>query len=416
MKIGSFAKQHNVTINAVRHYIEKKLLLPKKDGSQYDFDENCNDDMKKIMFLKNIGFTLTEIQEIFSITRFSLLKSDYDVNCYLDLISSKKNLLLGEKNKIESSIFMLNEEIERLKVSEYKNSEQAVQNLGFPIDMLHLLSCPKCGNSLSIKGATIDNNMIFEGTLLCRCSYSANIDNGIIISDLNNNNNNCKINYDKYFSKSYKNVSNIDWINFMYDGLCWISKVMDMDTHSKKVILDLGTGSGTLYKHIQDSLKDSVYIATNNELSVLKDFKYNLEKYSFNENTIFICGDYLSIPLKNKSVDIILDYYASTRFSYFYNDYLFNSVISKLIPNGNLIGTYIYTDSNSNILKIYEKNTRSLFYKDNLLSNLKALNFSNSTFVHLDQVNEIAPFKDLLHEDDVLYQVGYIGTKNKTTL
>ncbi|WP_028829885.1 MerR family transcriptional regulator, partial [Proteocatella sphenisci] len=64
MKIGQFAKLNNTSIDTIRHYMSLGLLLPEKAGNQYEFDEKCMSDYLEIQRLKQIGFTLSEIQHL----------------------------------------------------------------------------------------------------------------------------------------------------------------------------------------------------------------------------------------------------------------------------------------------------------------------------------------------------------------
>ena len=46
MRIGEFSRKHNITHDAIRHYIDMGLLIPKKDGYHYRFDEVHDKDIK----------------------------------------------------------------------------------------------------------------------------------------------------------------------------------------------------------------------------------------------------------------------------------------------------------------------------------------------------------------------------------
>ena len=51
MKIGEFAKKHDVTIDTVRHYINEGLLTPLRDNTQYSFSEIDDRAMESILLL-----------------------------------------------------------------------------------------------------------------------------------------------------------------------------------------------------------------------------------------------------------------------------------------------------------------------------------------------------------------------------
>ncbi|EOR25937.1 Methyltransferase [Clostridium sartagoforme AAU1] len=65
MRIGEFSKRNKVSIETVRHYIDLGLIIPYKNGAQYEFNEKCQKEIESILELKALGFTLNEIKSIF---------------------------------------------------------------------------------------------------------------------------------------------------------------------------------------------------------------------------------------------------------------------------------------------------------------------------------------------------------------
>lgn len=66
LKIGEFENLFNVSIKTVRFYEEKELFKPfyidKYTGYRY-YDENNINEMTKILYLKELGFSLDEIKK-----------------------------------------------------------------------------------------------------------------------------------------------------------------------------------------------------------------------------------------------------------------------------------------------------------------------------------------------------------------
>ena len=62
MKIGEFAKKHQVTVDTVRHYINEGLLTPLRENTQYNFSEIDDGVMDTILLLKSMNFRLDEMK------------------------------------------------------------------------------------------------------------------------------------------------------------------------------------------------------------------------------------------------------------------------------------------------------------------------------------------------------------------
>ena len=113
-KIGDFSKLTNISIRTLRYYDEIGILKPEYvdpySGYRYYTDKNL-DEVKSIVFLKNLSFSLEEIAQCKdSIT--------------IDILEIKKNQLIEKRNEIDEQIAMidnLNNEI----VRPYNNKNDA---------------------------------------------------------------------------------------------------------------------------------------------------------------------------------------------------------------------------------------------------------------------------------------------------
>lgn len=50
MKIGKFGEKNNLSIDAIRHYMDLGLIIPEKKGGHYFFDEYCQKDVELIVY------------------------------------------------------------------------------------------------------------------------------------------------------------------------------------------------------------------------------------------------------------------------------------------------------------------------------------------------------------------------------
>jgi len=94
MKIKEVSNLANISIRTLHYYDEINLLKPNSfDSSGYrNYDEKNLEKLHKIMFLKEMDFSLLEIKEI--------LNNDD----YIPIFRNKKQILIAKKNRLERII------------------------------------------------------------------------------------------------------------------------------------------------------------------------------------------------------------------------------------------------------------------------------------------------------------------------
>lgn len=115
MKIGQFAKLNNTSIDTIRHYMSLGLLLPEKAGNQYEFDEKCMSDYLEIQRLKQIGFTLSEIQHLMLYKKMGKMTGYRQRMSYLSYFENKQGQVAEELERLESMKLQLASYIEEMK-------------------------------------------------------------------------------------------------------------------------------------------------------------------------------------------------------------------------------------------------------------------------------------------------------------
>ncbi len=113
LKIGEFANLFNITIKTVRFYEEKNLIRPfyvdKYTGYRY-YDEKNIEEMSRILYLKNLGFSLDEI-------------FNYDESSLKDKIDEYKNTIM----KLQKNIDILESiSSQNIQMNEFCNDKQAI--------------------------------------------------------------------------------------------------------------------------------------------------------------------------------------------------------------------------------------------------------------------------------------------------
>ncbi|MEG0473771.1 MAG: MerR family transcriptional regulator [Solibacillus sp.] len=68
MQIKAFSTKFNIPMDTIRYYEKEGLLQPKRLENGYrQYDEDCANQVKMIMVLKQLGFTLQEIYQLISL-------------------------------------------------------------------------------------------------------------------------------------------------------------------------------------------------------------------------------------------------------------------------------------------------------------------------------------------------------------
>ncbi|MCR4932994.1 MAG: MerR family DNA-binding transcriptional regulator [Lachnospiraceae bacterium] len=160
MKIGEFAKKHNVTIDTIRHYISEGLLTPLRENTQYNFSEIDDDVLDSILLLKNMNFKLEEMRA------FLLFQTMYTNGSFKRLGSFKENFLekLKENKEEIKRLEKMNELIEK-KLDDYTDFNGFRR--GIALSMLSEFACPDCNEALELEKPELKHNEIISGELVC---------------------------------------------------------------------------------------------------------------------------------------------------------------------------------------------------------------------------------------------------------
>ena len=403
MKISVFAKKNNVTVDTIRHYIDIKLLLPLKDGGQYNFDQQAQRDLDEITKLKALRFSLKEIQTIIDYKRLSNLPATAYKNHLLDCYSHQLAHLKEEKEALQDGIDSLEELLLHTKKIENKQ-----ETLGVHLNLIPYLLCPNCQSaSLNLESNCIKNNMIIEGRLVCTCGNSLSIQDGILLGKGHFDSNY----HEEFVLSDYIKGTDPQLISNIRKGMNWFHKNIKEDTFKDKVLLDLGSGSGFFVRGAIERIQSSkCYLAIDHDMGRHRHLKKILETSGITIPIQFICCDFNSIPLKLDCIDIIIDSSGTSNYGFDHDTFLLDLVQPLVKRDSMLIGTYIIFEKFS-INHPLPLNHRHLFDKEQILTNIEANHYHIYASDQGACYNEESPQEDYFSKDDLVSNIWLCAQK-----
>lgn len=106
MRIGEVAKKFNISIETLRYYDNIGILVPKRIGSIREYTEDDLKELRDILSMKKLMFTLEEIKVILRVDKKieEGLKNNAvnkeEINSLLNILRLKQAFVISMKNDI----------------------------------------------------------------------------------------------------------------------------------------------------------------------------------------------------------------------------------------------------------------------------------------------------------------------------
>ena len=118
--IGQLAEEFGITSRTLRLYEEERLLDPQRDGTRRIYDERNRVRLRLILRGKRLGWSLSEIRELFDLYDSSQ-GEQAQLELMLDKLACRREALIEQKNDIEHAL----QELDLIVA----NAEQALQGI-----------------------------------------------------------------------------------------------------------------------------------------------------------------------------------------------------------------------------------------------------------------------------------------------
>lgn len=338
MKIGEFAKKYGINPSAVRYYIDKALLSPKRENGQYSFDQTCVEQMDRIMRYKKCKFSLEEIEILSYYEGATNLKDKAVIREILQMFHEKAASIQREMESMEEVLQYLRQEIGHYQRLE--ESAQSQKQLAYvPLETLGLLHCPSCHGPLSLKAADLESRGVVRGELVCACGYRAVISDGMLL---------CEGALENTPFKAFENVDTVlaitDEFSTAYRTLIekshlWMYQQIVAGRRSIHTALAGPFSYNFLLKYMKTLPPDVLYVVV--DISVRKLEKLKEYFSDFGKNILYIAGDIDKLPLKQESVDLYIDDFSGCNYIFTYNRELLGIVTPLMKRHGILLGHFV---------------------------------------------------------------------------
>ncbi|MGH0594759.1 MerR family transcriptional regulator [Bacillus pretiosus] len=405
MKISKFAEVNNVSIDTIRHYMDLGLIIPEKKGGHYFFDEYCQIDLELILHYKELGFSLNEIKELFFYKNLAKSMNYEKDTFYQSLFKLKYDKLEQEIDLLEKKRDKLKEVLHDLLLT----SETSNSIIGIDLSALHLLTCSKCSKKLILQDGIINNNQITEGKLICNCGEKYIITSGIINAGKSFKENE-RTSLEDTISDYIHETDNAYLENMHREGEWAKKKLIHLDLNNK-LILDIGSGLGFFLRNIYEELpEDCLYIAVDRDLNKLLLLKDVLARRNPKRNIIFICADFLNVPIQNRSVDIVIDHSGTSNYSFEHENFLLHELNPLFKPNCYLLSLFILFknfSSNSQITNDFRAN----FTLSNVTKEIQNLQFQSIDERTSNYLERGGKYEDFFVQGEEIYTYSFFGKR-----
>ena len=335
VKIGEIAKMSGIPVETIRYYISLGLLDPLRKNGQYRFSQEDWSDLQRIQELKEMRFSLKEIETVIRFGRTSNWVEPEIWQEYRDILQKKAQELQDERQALHEAMHRISLELER--VDSYKEQD-APPPSGVPLSALRLLVCPRCGRPLDIKGATFSRNSVMSGNISCPCGYHASIERGVLKTE------------NRYLGSH----DTPDLGRQLYSALCSellrayqscstyiMNELTRMDLRGKTVLESCINGYFFLYNHFGQLPRDCLYIVTDKYPEMLHMYKNFIDRLGLKLDILYIADNGADLPLADGCVDVCVDFFSSTEWSLYHPEPYPNALSRFWAPECRVAGSFM---------------------------------------------------------------------------
>ncbi|WP_125140951.1 MerR family transcriptional regulator [Clostridium transplantifaecale] len=356
MKSGEFAKLCNSSKDTIRYYTGIGLLMPKSQGSQKNYTERDVEDLRYIQKLKKMQFNIKEIKAFLQMRRMSNFVEPSTLSTYKGLLEEKRKKLVLERDELEESISLIDEETENI---EKITTTMKKGKSGVPLAAIPILACPHCRKQLNIENADIRYKYIDNGLLTCTCGYQAQICDGVILTG-----NLYHGEHDKPdLKRELYHDTGEEWAVIMQKCTDLLLDEVNRHSLSGKVVMEPNiNGFFFSYHFLAQMPKDCMYIFVDKYEEVLRMYKDYFEILYQDLDILYIADASEHYPLKDESVDLKFGLFSENEYTLYHKRHQIMDISNLLKPEAEILEVYCSYGENSvsrkRLMDLYPEGSR----------------------------------------------------------
>lgn len=316
MKIGAFSKSIGLSVMTIRYYMSEGLLLPEKNGSQWEFTAREARDMAMIQDMRACGFSVQNIKRLLTLYR----GSSPDLIAERKIIGEEYQKLLEERKATEQAITLLKGAIEEICPPPEESAPCCI-----PFSLFKLIACPYCRGVLHWNSVVIHNNAIRQGHGSCGCGFAADIDEGILIANNRENIIIPIVDSDRQTIKK-RRPQDVSCIEKYYVWL--LEHLREQNLDGKVIFEDVINTICFCSRAVEELPGRPSFILCDTDTSVVKYYAKNMRLLRPDCRLLMIVDDGVHHPLVPGCIDVVLDYCCSE----IHQSYGYLSLCSTLAP------------------------------------------------------------------------------------
>jgi len=299
MKIGAFANAVDMSIMTIRFYMEEKLLHPQKHGSLWDFSEQDLSDMAYIQKMRSCGFSIKTMRQLMELRRNGIS----DPFRKKRILEEEYTRLLAEQRSLAAALELL-----KTAVTSIDAPPENVRCGSIPFSLLKLIACPYCGCGLDWENAVIRENALCSGHGFCKCGFTADIEDGILIAHNREDTLIRIVDSDRQTLKK-RRPQDVSCIEKYYVWL--LEQLKEQDLNDRVIFEDVINAICFCSRAVTELPGNPAFILCDTDIRVVRYYARNMRLLKPDCKLLMIVDDGVHHPLKKNCIDIVLDYCSS---------------------------------------------------------------------------------------------------------